>query len=173
VTGHFRLSYTGTNELYGRLVLAGDCQQLALPAGERALCPSHPRAVRLGIDGLEHNPASPLRRYQAAHRPTFGAAVADFDRRLLSEEPAAIVATVGRDALKLYAVDRVSAPGDSPISRWQFQRGYPLYPTPLYASPPRAGSSVAAARWWPGRWPRSCTPTSSAAATPPAPCSPS
>src|SRR5438034_7459481 len=40
VTGHFRLSYTGANELYGRLVLAGDCRKLALPAGERALCPS-------------------------------------------------------------------------------------------------------------------------------------
>jgi 4-amino-4-deoxy-L-arabinose transferase-like glycosyltransferase len=67
VTGHFRLSYAGTNEFYGRLVLAVDCQKLALPAEERALCPHHTRAVQLGIDGLEHNPASPLRRYQAAH----------------------------------------------------------------------------------------------------------
>ena len=65
MTGHFRLSYTGTNEFYGRLALAVDCREVALPAGERALCPSHARAAQLGIDGLEHNPASPLRRYQA------------------------------------------------------------------------------------------------------------
>src|SRR5215813_12292198 len=88
VTGHFLLSYTGTNEFYGRLVLAVDCQQLALPAAERALCPSHAQAVRLGIDGLEHNPASPLRRYQAAHHATFASAVSDFGHRLLRRDPA-------------------------------------------------------------------------------------
>jgi hypothetical protein len=134
VTGHFRLSYTGTNEFYGRLALAVDCREVALPTGERALCPSHARAVQLGIDGLEHNPASPLRRYQAGHPGTFSAAVAGFDRRLLLHDPAAVAAAVGRDALKLYAVDRGTAPADSPVSRWQFQRGYPLYPAPLYAS---------------------------------------
>jgi hypothetical protein len=134
VTGHFRLSYTGTNEFYGRLARAVDCQQLALPAGERALCPSHALAVRLGIDGLEHNPASPLRRFQAAHRDTFATAVSDFNRRLLRHDPAAVATAIGRDALKVFAVHRVTAPGDGPISRWQFQRGYPLYPNPLYGS---------------------------------------
>ena len=134
VTGHFRLSYTGTNELYGRLALAGGCREAALPPAEQALCPSPAEAAQLGIDGLEHNPASPLRRYQAGHQGTFSAAVAGFDRRLLLHDPAAAAAAIGRDALKLYAVDRVTAPGDSPVSRWQFQRGYPLYPAPLYAS---------------------------------------
>jgi hypothetical protein len=134
VTGHFRLSYTGTNEFYGRLALAGGCREAALPPDEQALCPSPAEAAQLGIDGLEHNPASPLRRYQAGHPGTFSAAVAGFDRRLLLHDPAAAAAAVGRDALKLYAVDRVTAPGDSPVSRWQFQRGYPLYPAPLYAS---------------------------------------
>ncbi len=134
VTGHFRLSYAGTNEFYGRLALAVDCQKLALPADERALCPSHARAVQLGIDGLEHNPASPLRRYQAAHPGTFAAAVSGFNRHLLRQDPAAVAAAIGRDALKLFAVKRVTAAGDGPISRWQFQRGYPLYPNPLYAS---------------------------------------
>jgi hypothetical protein len=134
VTGHFRLSYAGTNEFYGRLVLAVDCQKLSLAADERALCPSHAQAVQLGIDGLEHNPASPLRRYQAAHPGTFAAAVSGFNRRLLRQDPAAVAAAIGRDALKLFAVERVTAAGDGPISRWQFQRGYPLYPNPLYAS---------------------------------------
>ena len=144
VTGHFRLSYTGTNELYGRLVLAVDCRELTLPAGERALCPGHARAVQLGVHGLEHNPASPLRRYQASHPRAFSAAVAGFDRRLFRHDPAAVAAAIGRDALKLYAVDRATAPGESPVSRWQFQRGYPLYPSPLYASA-ITGQVVAAA----------------------------
>ena len=152
-TGHFRLSYTGTNELYGRLALAVDCRETALPAGERALCPGRAWAVQLGIDGLEHNPASPLRRYQAGHPGTFSAAVAGFDRRLLLHDPAAVAAAVGRDALKLYAVDRVTAPGDSPVSRWQFQRGYPLYPAPLYASAITRQVVAAAGRWFGGGGP--------------------
>ena len=43
--GHFRLAYTGTNDLYGRLVLATNCQALSLPADEQALCPAHQQAV--------------------------------------------------------------------------------------------------------------------------------
>src|SRR6266571_1975692 len=60
-TGHFRLSYTGSNEFYGRLVMATNCRQVTLPRYERPLCPSGREAARLGIDGLEHNPGSPLR----------------------------------------------------------------------------------------------------------------
>jgi len=53
VTGHFRLAYTGVNEIYGRLVIAGNCKTLALPSYEQALCPTHQQAVQLGIDGLD------------------------------------------------------------------------------------------------------------------------
>src|SRR6266851_2106015 len=42
--GHFRLAYTGSNDLYGRLVMATNCQSLNLPAYEQALCPTRQRA---------------------------------------------------------------------------------------------------------------------------------
>jgi dolichyl-phosphate-mannose-protein mannosyltransferase len=133
-TGHFRLSYTGTNEFYGRLVLAGDCGQLTLPRYERPLCPGHRQAVSLGIDGLEHNPSSPLRTYTPPAGMTWAQVVSDFNHRLAWHDPAAVAAAIGRSALTLFALDRGAHPGDTPISRWQFQRGYPFYPTSLYSS---------------------------------------
>ena len=68
VTGHFRLADQGTNELYGRVVLATNCQALELPADEQSLCPTRAYAVSLGIDRLEHSPRSPLRSFTAAIR---------------------------------------------------------------------------------------------------------
>ena len=47
---------------------------------------------------------------------------------MLRQQPGRVLAAVGKDALKLYAVDRVTAPGDTPVSRWQFQSSYPQYP---------------------------------------------
>jgi hypothetical protein len=36
--------------------------------------------------------------------------------------------SIGRDAVKLFALTRDGAPGDTPIARWQFQAAYPVYP---------------------------------------------
>jgi hypothetical protein len=133
-TGHFRLSYTGSNEFYGRLVTATDCHRVALPRYERPLCPGRRETARLGIDGLEHNPASPLRVYQPPAGMTWSQVVSDFNHRLLTHDPAGVAAAIGRSALTLFAPDRTANPGDTPISRWQFQAGYPFYPTSLYSS---------------------------------------
>ena len=39
-----------------------------------------------------------------------------------------MLVSIGRDAVKLFALTRDGAPGDTPISRWQFQTAYPVYP---------------------------------------------
>jgi len=126
INGHFRLANQGTNELYGRVVLAANCHALKLPADERALCPSRQLARRLGDDGLVHSPESPLRTFMPAG-PRASAIASDFTQRLLRHDPAGVVAAIGRDALKLFAVTRVTDPGDTPIARWQFQHSYPAY----------------------------------------------
>ncbi|HUZ37383.1 MAG TPA: hypothetical protein VMV17_13750, partial [Streptosporangiaceae bacterium] len=135
VTGHFRLSYTGTNELYGRIAAASGCRTLGLPRYEQPLCPARGQAARLGIDGLEHDPSSPMRAYQPPAGMTLSQVTGDFNRRVVTQQPFSVLAAIGKDALKLYAVDRVTVAGDTPVSRWQFQRGYPLYPNPRYGSP--------------------------------------
>jgi hypothetical protein len=40
----------------------------------------------------------------------------------------AVISAIHRDFVKLYAATRTTAPGDMPISRWQFQTSYPTYP---------------------------------------------
>jgi hypothetical protein len=127
VTGHFRLADQGTNELYGRVVLATNCQALELPADERPLCPARAYAVSLGIDRLEHSPRSPLRSFRPPSGQNPSPIAANFTRRLFLQDPAGVVAAIGRDALKLFALTRVTSPGDTPISRWQFQLSYPTY----------------------------------------------
>jgi len=125
--GHFRLASTGTNDLYGRLVLATNCRALSLPAYERPLCPTHRQALALGIDGLEHDRTSPLRLYVPPPGMTGSGVVSNFDRRLELADPVGIAAAIGQDAAKLFAVRRVQDPGDTPIGRWQFQDSYPQY----------------------------------------------
>ena len=126
INGHFRLANQGTNELYGRVVLATNCHALRLPADERALCPSRQLALRLGDDGLVHSPESPLRTFMPAG-PRASAIASDFTQRLFLQDPAGVLGAIGRDALKIFAVTRVTEPGDTPIARWQFQLSYPTY----------------------------------------------
>ena len=126
VNGHFRLANQGTNELYGRVVLAANCHALKLPADEQPLCPTREYALKLGNDALVHSPQSPLRSFRPpGHQAS--AIAGDFTHRVFWQDPLAVFAAIGRDALKLFAVTRVTDAGDTPISRWQFQTSYPTY----------------------------------------------
>jgi hypothetical protein len=46
---------------------------------------------------------------------------------VLTQQPMRVFTAYGRDVLKLYAVDRVTAPGDPPIDRWQFRTSFPYF----------------------------------------------
>ncbi len=126
LTGHFRLANQGTNELYGRVVLAANCHAVQLPADERPLCPTRQLALKLGNDALIHSPESPLRDFMPPG-PRASAIAGDFTHRVFWQNPVGVFAAIGRDAAKLFAVTRVTDPGDTPISRWQFQTFYPTY----------------------------------------------
>jgi len=54
---------------------------------------------------------------------------------VLTQQPLRVVGNVLRDAVKLFAVDRVTSQGDTPISRWQFQTSYPTYGTTIFLAP--------------------------------------
>jgi hypothetical protein len=128
VTGHFWLSHSGATTTYGRAAAAADCAALRLPASERKLCPT-PRQQASGSDQLEHSPHSPLRPYYAS-LPSGEASrlVAGFSQQVFRQQPLRVAVAVGRDAVKLFALTRNTSPGDTPISRWQFQDHYPVYP---------------------------------------------
>lgn len=125
--GHFRLSRAVTSQAYGRLALAADCATLRIPAYQQGLCPPERQKLLLGADGLDHSASSPIVTYQAPPGMNRSAIIASFCHAVLLQQPLNVVGSAARDAVKLFALTRDTSPGDPPISRWQFQAGYPTY----------------------------------------------
>ncbi|HUB22197.1 MAG TPA: hypothetical protein VMA97_07310 [Streptosporangiaceae bacterium] len=128
VHGQFGVTQRGSYIFYGRVAAAADCATLRLPADERALCPSRQVVDALGIDGLVGDPKGPLLSYRPPRGLTIQAMAGRFDRAVLTQQPAAVLSAVDRDLVKLFALTRDQDPGDTPITRWQFQTTYPTYP---------------------------------------------
>lgn len=128
VSGHFAFTQRNSYVFYGRAAAAANCATLRLPPDERSLCPSPQVVTALGIDGLVGDPAGPLLTYQPPPGKTIEAMADRFDRAVVMQQPMAVVGAIHRDFIKLFAFTRNTAPGDMPISRWQFQTTYPTYP---------------------------------------------
>ena len=155
-----------------RMAAAADCATLRLPPAERGCARPRP-SRRSGPDWLEYGDRLPIRPYYA-NPPRDETDRAD---RRLQPPGADPAAAAGGRRLRPRRGEGVRAdphrqPGDTPISRWQFQTAYP------YCPPHATGQIVAAATArfggarplvLAGRSPASCAPTSSAAATPPSP----
>src|SRR5215468_2416950 len=123
-TGHFWLAHRQPS--IGRLAAAADCATLRLPAAARPLCPTPAEQV-LGSDWLEHSGQSPL--YRAAVPPgTRGRLIAALGSAVRHQQPVRVAAAIARDSLRLFALTRAPTTGVTPLSRWQFQTGYPTYP---------------------------------------------
>ncbi len=154
----FSLAPYASGSIYGRMAEAADCATLRVPGYERPLCPDARQKLLLGPDGLDHNPRSPIRgtwipslstaNYQALKQlcpktvavtvgtqvhyhvvaSMCGQVTSDFDRRVLKQQPLNVLASIGKDTLKLFAPGRVTSTGDPSLTRWQFQTYYPQYP---------------------------------------------
>ncbi len=128
LTGHYWLaSATPTLSTYGRMGSAADCATLSIPAYERPLCPTA-RQRAYGIDWLDHDSASPLKSWVPPPGKNRYAIIASFNEQVVLQQPARVVTAVAADAAKLFALTRTSSQGGTPISRWQFQDGFPTYP---------------------------------------------
>jgi hypothetical protein len=128
ITGDFFLSHSGVTSFYGRMAAAADCPALRLPPAERGMCPSPAQQAR-GPDWLEYGDGSPIRPYYVnLPRDETNRLIADFNRRVLTQQPQRVAAAYGRDVAKVFALTRTGSQGDTPISRWQFQTAYPYYP---------------------------------------------
>jgi hypothetical protein len=124
----FSLAPNAASTIYGRMAAAADCQTLRVPSYERQLCPSRQLAARLGPDGLDHSPDSPLKHYVPPAGMAQHGVATDFSRRVLTQQPLRVAGSILADAAKLFEVHRVSSPGDTWIGRWQFQTHFPVYP---------------------------------------------
>jgi hypothetical protein len=128
VSGHFTFTQRNTYDFYGRAAAAADCATLRLPPDEQGLCPSPQVVATLGIDGLVGDPAGPLLSYRPPPGLTIEGMADRFELAVVRQQPMAVVSAIHRDFIKLFALTRNTAPGDMPISRWQFQTTYPTYP---------------------------------------------
>ncbi len=130
VTGeHFGLGSNGPGPEYGRAAAAADCAALVVPAAERALCPS-PAQTRApgGIDGLLHDPSSPGHTVPVPPGVTRGELLDRFSVAVVRQQPGRVAWSVLRDSVRLFALTRDGNPQVTPITRWQFQTSYPVYP---------------------------------------------
>jgi hypothetical protein len=122
--GHFWLAHRQT--LTGRLAAAADCATLNVPADVRALCPP-PAQQRLGPDYLEHERSSLITATIPAGAAR-GQLIGQLTAAVESQQPLRVAGAILRDSVRLFALTRDQAPGVTPISRWQFQTHYPVFP---------------------------------------------
>jgi hypothetical protein len=122
----FFLSHQGVTSVYGRMAAAVDCATIKLPPAERALCPTPAQQAR-GNDWLEFGTYAPVQHYYRDAPSEVNSLVTTFSHAVLTQQPWRVADAYGHDVLKLFAVVRVTAPGDPPISRWQFQDTYPYF----------------------------------------------
>jgi hypothetical protein len=129
------------------MAVAADCATLRLPADEEALCPSRQVVDALAIDGLVGDPSGPLLSYRPPPGMTIPAMAVRFERAVITQQPMAVVSAIDRDFIKLFALTRNQVPGDTAITRWQFQTSYPTYPpliTLRYVAQVRPGGGTPA-----------------------------
>ncbi|HEU5392702.1 MAG TPA: hypothetical protein VFV73_43115 [Streptosporangiaceae bacterium] len=127
--GHFGLGSNGPGPEYGRAAAAADCTTLVVPADERALCPSPAQTLALGgIDGLLHSPAAPSHTVPVPPGVTRGQLLDRFSLAVVRQQPVRVAWSVARDSVRLFALTRDGNPQVTPITRWQFQTSYPVYP---------------------------------------------
>lgn len=135
LTGHFWISRSSTSLTYGRMAAVADCATLKLPAVEQSLCPT-PAQQAMGPDWLDHNVKSPLRNLGPGLPPSLightSKLVRNFDKSVERQQPLRVVTGILRDSVKLFALSRVTSPGDTPIWRWQFQGNFPSYQPWIY-----------------------------------------
>ena len=124
----FELSDQGDDVLYGRAAAVADCAALHVPAAERAVCPAPRIAASLGVDGLVNNRTSPANIALLPTGISHATATKRFSDAVLEQQPLRVAGAIARDAVKLFALTRDTSPGDTPVSRWQFQTAYPVYP---------------------------------------------
>jgi hypothetical protein len=126
--GGFELSNQGDAVLYGRAAAAADCTTLRVSAEERAVCPTPAQVRSFGVDGLVNDPTSPAYTADLPNGVNHEDVANNLAHAVLVQQPLRVVVAIGEDAVKLFALTRDTSSGDTPISRWQFQTSWPMYP---------------------------------------------
>jgi hypothetical protein len=123
--GHFWLAESQTT--IGRVAAAADCATLRLPADVRPLCPP-PAEQAKGPDWLEHSSHSALYAARIPRGANRRVLLEELSSAVKHQQPLRIVAAIARDSVRLFALTRDPVESVTPLSRWQFQAGFPTFP---------------------------------------------
>jgi hypothetical protein len=121
-TTHHLLSEKGS--FAGRYAEAVDCQTIKLPPAVRPMCPT-PAEQKESPDWLEHSSNSPL--IKGIPPQDRAAYISIFDHAVEKQQPLRVVASVLRDSIRLFEVNRTDIAVTTPIWRWQFQTHFPTF----------------------------------------------
>ena len=143
----FELSNMGDAYLYGRTAHAADCATLKIPADERPLCPSASVAATLGVDGLVNSKYAPRVLYQPVDVQLPVPLLINtlpMQRQLaysvLAQQPMRVVGDIATDSVKIFALTRNTAEGDTSIPAGSSR---PATRISRRASPTTAGTAPA------------------------------
>lgn len=126
LTGNFFLSHQGVTSLYGRTAAAVDCATITLTPAQRHICPSAAQQAR-GDNWLEFGTYAPVQSDYRNLPGSVDSLITSFNDQVLRQQPLRVAGAYLRDVGKLFALTRDTAPGDPPISRWQFQASFPYF----------------------------------------------
>jgi hypothetical protein len=143
--------------LYARVAPFADCEGLALPPEERALCPTRPVGRRLPVNDLIWSPLfSPLNRLELAAGTTRNEVADRFAQRAIRHQPLDYVRAVVSDIGRAFAPTRTTVPGEFGAPPWEFHDAYPTFFRGSVCSPetrtelinrlPGVGTALAAER---------------------------
>jgi hypothetical protein len=126
--GHVAITGSTPAIRYGRTAVVADCDRLPLNNSTRLFCPPEPLGQRKGVDFYAHSrygdPNWPQGLPPGSSKP---ALAREFSNTVLRHQPLDVAVAVLKDFAKGFAPTRTTSPNDVPLSRWQFQREYPLY----------------------------------------------
>ena len=127
VAGKIGLTTADASVIYGRAATIVDCRHLEMPSYERPLCPSEPLGHRLGVDDYAHVDQL-AKLVTLPPGETTNQVLHNFALRVFRHQPLDFAHAVLDDFVKGFALSPTTAHNDVPVSRWQFQVTYPVFP---------------------------------------------
>ena len=124
-TGKWGLTRTTSQVLYGRAAVIADCDTLELDALLERACPTEPLDDRRRLDDYAHIQREKGFRDRFPPGTDLYQVQREFGWTVIGQQPLDFAAAVAVDFGKGFRPTRVDAPGDVPVSRWQFQREFP------------------------------------------------
>ena len=100
--GEFATSSFGSHYLYLRVALFADCTTLRVPRYEQSLCPRDVPPSKRNASLLLWVPDAPPRTLKPPRGKTVEAVLADFDRRVLIQQPERYLRATLRDSLRAF-----------------------------------------------------------------------